>query len=401
MVGVSGSFGAIRPRPAPLQELGGLASGGLDALYASDLVAEVRTLAWLVNSSCDLACTHCYYQVANGYRQSELLSEDEHRKLLHEAAAAGISRIGLIGKEPLLPGAAGADRTLSLLRSIADLETQDGPLKTSLVTHGMRLGEVTDELASAGLHELHVSFDGAASVDHERIRGPKTFGRAIEGLMVALERAAAERVVASFTLHTHNLAGLAEMFGWAERYGVQHFTLSPYMPQAGGPARLESRSLKQMLTETLPNAAKRLATTRALSLTIDIDADVLYADARDYARVFASSVLLDVSGLPFLQTQIGPVEVTLRIHLPAPLGGLGAISHDGYYFDRHPIYWLQKDYRRRASANLRERSLVEAVTTHRQRNRDLRPLAHGLLHSDHALHRRPEGTPATSLAELP
>ncbi len=101
---------------------------------------------------CTLRCTYC--MPAEGMEwisRDELLTDDEVVRVVGVAAGLGVTEVRLTGGEPLLrPGIA------DLVRRLRAIEPS---LRLSLTTNGLRLAELAQPLADAGLERVNVSLD--------------------------------------------------------------------------------------------------------------------------------------------------------------------------------------------------------------------------------------------------
>jgi hypothetical protein len=400
-LGVSGAVGGVSLRRTAWGELPGLLAGGLAEAAKIGSLADVTTLDVLVNTSCDRPCLHCYYLMRNGEAAGTVLTDAERNAAVQSAIEAGIERVAIIGKEPLLPGAAGAERSLSTLAHVAGLRSRGHLARTSLVTNGTHLPDSWERLRDTALTELHISFEAPDAAGHDAVRGAGSFDLAWASLELAVAKGVAERVVASATLHRHNVSSLSGILAWTARIGVRHFTVTPYVSRRGILPPLTVGDVLTFLTTELPHAAARLSTPDPVQVTFEIDLDVLHRHAALFAEAFPGPLFVDRVGTPFLRTSMGPLEVTMRVHLPAPLCWGAGLSHDGFYFDRHPIYWVVPGYETLAAGHVREDAMSELLAQHRRRNAAALPeLARRLLSGGEDASHQAAGAPAAVFSSL-
>jgi len=131
---------------------------------------SLRYLLVHLTSRCNLSCAHCYCGAAG----SQDLSVFGFRRMLEEFEAGGGLRLTLSGGEPLLH---------PFFWQLNDM-LPGYDLRVILCTNGTLL----DRRAAMRLnvHEVRVSLDGLET-GHDAVRGPGSFGRALEGLRMARE----------------------------------------------------------------------------------------------------------------------------------------------------------------------------------------------------------------------
>jgi len=135
---------------------------------------------WLqvAGTLCNLKCTHCFISCAPDNNQHEMMSLLEVRRHVRDAAALGAREYYFTGGEPFL--------NRDLLPMIEETLLQ-GPV--TVLTNGLLLDTATcaslRRLAdgSESSLDLRISLDGYGPEDHDSIRGPGTFRRAMEGAL--------------------------------------------------------------------------------------------------------------------------------------------------------------------------------------------------------------------------
>lgn len=157
---------------------------GLDSLWI-----QVAGLA------CNLRCAHCFNASGPGNDEMPLLSREEGKVLLEEAAAAGVRDVVFTGGEPFLhpemPEIAGD--TL-------------GRFPATILSNGTLLTDrVVDRLADAARGsryslEIRISLDAPMQEANDRIRGKGGFEKALAAV-VRLEKAGFLPVVTAVQIH--------------------------------------------------------------------------------------------------------------------------------------------------------------------------------------------------------
>jgi uncharacterized protein len=183
-------------------------------------IQPLSSLAVLLTSRCNLACSYCY----RGQQQRERdLDWPRLRIALDWAVRAAGPRLEFIwtGGEPLLVFA-------TLARAMAYLATRAGPRISHLIlTNGLLLGEKLDRL-DRGDVRIQLSHDGVAAAQDLRGRGTWT---ALDRLLVDLARERPSllerRLCVAVTVHPENLSHLAEGVAHLLAHGVRDILLSP------------------------------------------------------------------------------------------------------------------------------------------------------------------------------
>lgn len=119
-----------------------------------------RDLRVSLTDRCSLRCTYCMPpDFADWIPGSDLLTTDELMTILELAVEHGITGIRLTGGEPLL-----RPDIVEIVRRIAQLPQ---PPTIALTTNGLRLAQLAQPLADAGLTRVNVSLD---TLDPERFK---------------------------------------------------------------------------------------------------------------------------------------------------------------------------------------------------------------------------------------
>ena len=126
---------------------------------------------------CNLRCTHCFISCSPDNHSHEMMTLAEVRRHLEEAVRLGVKEYYFTGGEPFMN---------SDLMAILEETLKVGP--ASVLTNGLfldpkrcrRLRTLAD--GSEYSLEIRISLDGWGPADHDVIRGPGTFQRAVEGI---------------------------------------------------------------------------------------------------------------------------------------------------------------------------------------------------------------------------
>jgi Fe-coproporphyrin III synthase len=201
-----------------------------------------RMLSLTVTNACNLRCAMCGQWSEEGYARNggggdarafpRTMTLDDWKRLVDEAAAAGLGSVLIRGGEPFLfPG----------LTDLLEYIRGKG-LFTSIDTNGTRLGEFAEDLVRIGRIHITISVDGPPDV-HEAVRGlPGCFSRIEEGILrlSEIEKKTGARISSSicFTVSPWSVAGLGSMPDTARRLGIDTLVMVPYyyVPSAVGAA---------------------------------------------------------------------------------------------------------------------------------------------------------------------
>jgi len=132
---------------------------------------------YVAGTICNLRCTHCFIACAPDNHSHGMMTLDAVRRHLDAAATLGVRDYYLTGGEPFM------NRELL---PILEATLSQGP--ATVLTNGLFLDEVTcgalRQIADASEYSLdvRVSLDGWGPEDHDRIRGPGMFRRAVQGI---------------------------------------------------------------------------------------------------------------------------------------------------------------------------------------------------------------------------
>jgi hypothetical protein len=183
-----------------------------DAL--ADVPAEQRPGArlWLyTNFDCNLACDYCCAR-SSPKAARRALGVDRVRRLVAEAAEAGVREVFLTGGEPfLLPD-------LDVLVSACVDRLPTTLLTNGMLFRGARLA-MLKRMPRQGL-TLQISLDSATAEPHDRHRGPGAWQRAAEGIGIARAQGFRVRVAATVSAAEVDAAVEAAFHRMVDAMGV-------------------------------------------------------------------------------------------------------------------------------------------------------------------------------------
>ena len=124
--------------------------------YVLENVYEARIM---VNSSCNMACKHCYYGFANGKTCSPELKLEEWYEIFDRLSEFGIQQFHFSGKEPLLNN--------RIFKMIDYIKEHHPHIKYEVVTNGKTVEKFREQIINAGFQRVILSFE---SFDEDFIR---------------------------------------------------------------------------------------------------------------------------------------------------------------------------------------------------------------------------------------
>ena len=137
-----------------------------------------RNLRVSLTDRCSLRCTYCMpHDFAAWIPNEDLLTTDELITIIEVAVSQGIDEVRLTGGEPLL-----RPDIVEIVARIAAIA--DAP-KLTLTTNGLRLNELAEPLAMAGLNRINVSLDTLSRERFKILTYRDRFDDVIAGLAAA------------------------------------------------------------------------------------------------------------------------------------------------------------------------------------------------------------------------
>jgi cyclic pyranopterin phosphate synthase len=112
-----------------------------------------------LTDACNLRCVYCMPEDIIFRPPAELMQDDEILTLIRVAASLGVDKIRLTGGEPTI-----RRNVVELVRSIRAIP---GIERVAMTTNGVRLAQLAQPLAEAGLDQANISID---TLDPEKFR---------------------------------------------------------------------------------------------------------------------------------------------------------------------------------------------------------------------------------------
>lgn len=316
-------------------------------------------ISYFANNVCNLRCRHCYV----GYERTDGgLDVPEWIDLFEQCIALGGLTFGNVGKEPTLCW----DKTLALLRWLAERRRSLPALRLGLVTNAIRLDErKAAELLEVAPDYIDISLDGVGP-SHDAIRGAGTYRQTTTNI-AALPPALRKKVFISFTANLWNIETIPALVREADRLGVKNLLISPYVTrQVGNPTDAEAllASDHRLVRMCIDLVEARLVDFRGLDhFSIYVKND--YTTTLPLMNALVAAGILDFNnlweddyGVLFTPYAIGTNRVYFN-YLPFDTTFRKAIrfSHDGYIGNCYDMFF--GDYPRRAVGNVRNVRLAE------------------------------------------
>lgn len=139
---------------------------------------QIDYLRVSVTDQCDLRCLYCRPRhLPLPPSHGDLLSNDQILTVVQAAARLGVRKVRLTGGEPLL-----RHGIVDLVRSIAQIP---GIVDIGLTTNAMRLAQMAEDLAAAGLKRVNISLDTLRPQRFPRIAGAGTLEMVWRGIEAA------------------------------------------------------------------------------------------------------------------------------------------------------------------------------------------------------------------------
>jgi MoaA/NifB/PqqE/SkfB family radical SAM enzyme len=126
---------------------------------------------------CNIACLHCFITCGPKNHQHELMTVEQVRAALAEAARQGVREYYFTGGEPFLH---------PQIKTLISMTLEQGPL--TILTNGILIDEemaswLGETFRSAPYSlDLRVSLDGSTAQENDNVRGKGTFKQIIAGI---------------------------------------------------------------------------------------------------------------------------------------------------------------------------------------------------------------------------
>ena len=139
---------------------------------------------WDITSRCNFHCNHCY--ASSLYRENmDELSFHEIKQIINNMKEPGVDSIAFYGGEPLLR---------EDLKNIIEYCNKNN-IKSYVVTNGLILDKVIDDLIDTGVDGIAVSIDGSSNKTFKKIRNNNSFDKILTNFKILKEKGVRSRVI--------------------------------------------------------------------------------------------------------------------------------------------------------------------------------------------------------------
>jgi PqqA peptide cyclase len=167
-----------------------------------------------VTHRCPLHCPYCSNPLELASQASELKTE-EWKRVLAEAVELGVLHVGFSGGEPL--------QRQDLVELVA--AAREAGLYSNLITSSLGLNRRrADELKSAGLDSIQISFQSDEAALADRIAGTSAHAKKLEAARMVRELGFPLTV--NTVLHRGNIERLEQIISLAENLGAERLELA-------------------------------------------------------------------------------------------------------------------------------------------------------------------------------
>ena len=162
-------------------------------------------VVWNSTRTCNLNCRHCYMEADSACHQGEL-STDEAKHFIDDLADYRVPALLFSGGEPLMR------KDFFELAEYAGAKS----VRPTLSTNGTLITpEVAQRIKDIGVTYVGISLDGLAEVNDSFRGRAGAYERAMAGIRNCV--AVGQRVGLRFTINSHNIAELDNIFDFIER----------------------------------------------------------------------------------------------------------------------------------------------------------------------------------------
>ncbi len=215
----------------------------------------MNVLFLLVNSTCDINCTYCFYTTGHERRSRFRVQPKIAGRAAERIASVGFKTVILSGGDPL--HSRFKYETYAL---IAELKARG--LRVVINTSAVRLtGEDLDTIVGLGVDRVDVSIDSHDAVVNDAQRG--RHHDAVSAITGLIERGY-YNVVTTTVVTKHNAPTLVETISWLRKLGVENVRIQrAFLPDDSID---EDNTIRQAMREAKPHLRAQ-HTSRYIELT--------------------------------------------------------------------------------------------------------------------------------------
>jgi len=172
-----------------------------------------------ITDRCNLHCKMCgVCELTSPEDKTPELTTEEWKAVVRSAVAMRTTLMLMSGGEPLL-----RPDVFEIIRY-----ARDQGLAFHLCTNGTLIDEEKARaLAETRVNTVSVSIESPVKAIHERLRGPDSFDRAVDGVRLLRQHAPDVNVGVNYLITTANFRNMADMIPFAESLGVQQLKYAP------------------------------------------------------------------------------------------------------------------------------------------------------------------------------
>jgi AdoMet-dependent heme synthase len=264
-------------------------------------------MSWNVTRECNLKCSHCYINAADGKLQNELTTQ-EGKNLIDQICEVSHPLLILSGGEPLMR---------SDIFELIEYGVSKG-LKMGLGSNGKLIdNKVAGKLKDSGIATVSISIDSNIPKQHDDFRGVEgAWEKAVDACRALRKNNVLVQV--NTTLTHENYDQIDEIMALAEEIGVENFHLFFLVPtgRATKLTDLSPSKYEDMITKTFAKVPKHTLNVRpscapqfmriAKGMGLDMRQWIRGCIAgMYYCRIYPNG---DVTPCPYLPIKLGNVR---------------------------------------------------------------------------------------------
>lgn len=264
-------------------------------------------MSWNMTRECNMKCSHCYINAAEGKLTNELTTQ-EGKKLMDQISEVSHPLLVLSGGEPLLRPD---------IYELIQYGSSRG-LKMGLGSNGSLIDQaVASKLKSAGIATVSISLDSHIPTQHDEFRGVEgAWEKAVNACKALRKNNVLVQV--NTTLTHQNYDQIDDIMSLAEGIGVENFHLFFLVPTGRGTklTDISPQKYEDMITNTFAKVAKHTLNVRpscapqfmriAKGMSLDMRQWIRGCIAGlYYCRIYPNG---DVTPCPYLPIKLGNVK---------------------------------------------------------------------------------------------
>ena len=264
-------------------------------------------LSWNVTRECNLKCSHCYINAADGKLINELTTE-EGKRLIDQICKVSRPLLVLSGGEPLL-----RPDIYELIQYGANRG-----LKMGLGSNGSLIDAiVAKKLKASGITTVSISLDSHIAAQHDDFRGVAgSWAKAVNAIKVLRDNGVLVQVNTTLTHDNYNQ--IDDIMSFSESIGVENFHLFFLVPTGKGVKidDISPQKYEDMITTTFAKVSKhRLNVRPSCAPQFMRIAQGMGLDMRQwirgciagmyYCRIYPNG---DITPCPYLPVKVGNIR---------------------------------------------------------------------------------------------